>query len=203
MAEHQTASFQDSMPDRHSERNIHPHINGSDMFGCGRRHSHHIHIKCLAGRCFYQLRQLRSIRRSRNTDAKKTLVNAFISSRVDYCNSVFNGAGAVHLHPIQSVLNASARLIVKKRKFDQITATIRDELHWLPVQQRLDYKLCNFIYKCFHHSAPSYLSSVCIRDCEIEGRRTLRSAARGDQVVLRTNNKTYGRRCFAVAGPSV
>ena len=117
-----------------------------------------LHIKRLAGRCFYQLRQLRSIRRSLNTDATKTLVNALISSRVDYCNSVFNGTGAVHLRPIQSVLKAFAHLIVKKRKFDQITATIRDELHWLPVQQRLDYKLCNFIYKCFHHSASSYLS---------------------------------------------
>ena len=50
-----------------------------------------------AGRCFYQLRQLRSIRRSLNTDATKTPVNAFISSRVYYCNSVFNGTGAVHI----------------------------------------------------------------------------------------------------------
>ena len=53
-----------------------------------------LHIKRFAGRCFYQLRQLRSIRRSLGNDATKTLVNAFISSRVDYCNSVFNGTGA-------------------------------------------------------------------------------------------------------------
>ena len=96
-----------------------------------------LHIKRLAGRCFNQLRQLRSIRRSFNTDAMKTLVNTFIASRVDCCNSVFNGIGAVHLRPIQSVLNASARLIVKKRKYDQITAAIRDELNWLPVQKDL------------------------------------------------------------------
>ena len=101
----------------------------------------------------------------------------------------FNGTGAVHLRPIQSVFNASARLIVKKRKFDQITATIRDELHWLPVQQRLDYKLCNFIYKCLHHSALLYLSSMCIRVGEIEGHRHLRSAACGHVVVLRTTIK--------------
>ena len=132
----------------------------------------------------------------------KTLLNEFISRRVDYCNSVFNGTDAVHLRPIQSVLNESARLIVKKRKFDQITATIRDELHWLPVQQRIDYKLCNLIYKCLQHSAQSYVSSVCIRVGEIKG-RLHRSAARGDLLVLRTNNKTYESRCFAVAGPSV
>ena len=156
-----------------------------------------LHIKRLTGRCFYQLRQLRSIRRSLNTDATKTLVTAFITSRVYYYSSVFNGTGAVHIRPIQSV-----RLIVKNRKYDQITATIRNEMYWLPVQQRIDHKLCNFIYKCLHQSAPSYTSSVCIRVCEIEGRRHLRSA-RGDLVVPRTNNKTHGPRSFAVAGQSV
>ena len=107
-----------------------------------------LHIKRLAERCFYHLRQLHSIRWSLNTDATNTLVNAFITGRVDYCNSVFNGTGEVHLHTIQSVFNASACLIAKKRKYDQIMVTNRDELHWLPVQQRLDYKLYIFIYKC-------------------------------------------------------
>ena len=116
--------------------------------------------------------------------------------------SFFNGTGAVHRHPIQSVLNASARLIVKKWKYDQITATIRDEQHWLQVQQRLDYKLYNFIYKCLQQSAPSNISSVCIR-VEIKGRRHLRSATRGDLFVVRPNNKKYGPHSFAVAGSSV
>ena len=113
--------------------------------------------------------------------------------------SVVNGTGAVHHRPIQSVLNASAGLIVKRRKYDQIMATIQDELHWPPVQQRLDYKLCNFIYKCLHQSAPAYISSVCTRVGEIEGRRHLCSAARCDLVVQWTNNRTYGPCSFAVA----
>jgi len=40
----------------------------------------------------------------------------------------------VYLRPLQSVLNAAARLITDKRKFDRITSTIRDDLHWLPVR---------------------------------------------------------------------
>ena len=179
---HQTAPYQDWVPDHHSEKNFHPHVNGSDMSGFGHR-------------------QWTKVCPSLNTDATKTPVNAFITSRADYWNSVFNGTGAVNFRPMQSVLNASARLIVKKRKYDQISATNRDELHWLPVQQRIDYKPCNFIYKCLHHSVPSYLLSVCIRVDEIEFRRHFRSAARRDRVVLRTN--TYRPRCFAVAGPSV
>ena len=133
------------------------------------------HIKRLSGRCFYQLRQLRSIRRSLNISSTKTLVNAFVASRVDYCNSVFSGTGAVHLRPIQSVINVAARLVVRKRKYDKITSTIRDDLHWLPVWQRLEYKICVLVYKCLHRSAPSYLSSMCANVGTIEGRRHLRS----------------------------
>ena len=92
------------------------------------------HIKRLAEKCFYHLCQMRSVRRSLSVDAAKTLVNAFITSRIDYCNSVFSRVAVIHLRPLQSVLNAAAQLIVKKRKYDLITVTIRDVLHWLPIQ---------------------------------------------------------------------
>ena len=87
---------------------------------------------------FYQLRQLRSIRRSLSTDAAKTLVHSLISSRVDYCNSIFYGATNIVVRRLQSVLNAAARLISNKRKFDHITPRLRDQLHWLPISQRID-----------------------------------------------------------------
>jgi len=67
-------------------------------------------VKKLAGSCFYHLRQHRSVRRSVTTDAAKTPVHALMSSRVDYCNSVLHGVCKVHLRPLQSVLNAAARL---------------------------------------------------------------------------------------------
>ena len=61
-----------------------------------------LHIKRLNGRCFYHLRQLRSIQRSLDTDATNTLVSALITSHVDYCNSLFNVIGTVHRRLIQS-----------------------------------------------------------------------------------------------------
>jgi len=57
------------------------------------------------------------------------LAHAFISSRVDYCSSILYQAAAIHLRPLQLMLNAAARLVVKKRKWDNITPTIRDNLH--------------------------------------------------------------------------
>ena len=89
--------------------------------------------------CFFQLRQLRSIRRSLTMEsltmeATKTLVHSLVSSRVNYCNNIFYGATNAVLRRLQSVLNAAARLITNTRKFDHITPVLRDQLHWLPIR---------------------------------------------------------------------
>ena len=97
------------------------------------------------------------------TDAVKTLVHALISSRVDYCNSVVYGVCEVHLRPLQSALNAAARLVTGKRMLDHIASTMCDDLHWLPVRQRILFKLCTLVSKCLRRTAPSYLSDMLSR----------------------------------------
>ena len=67
-----------------------------------------------------------------------------------------------HLHPLQSLLNASAPLITVKRKFDHITSIICEDLHWLPVRQLILYKLCTLVCKCLHRAALCYLIDLCI-----------------------------------------
>ena len=121
------------------------------------------HTKRVAARCFYKLRQLRTIRHSLSADNARMLVHALVSTQVDYCNSILYQVAAVHLRPLQSVLNAAARLIVMKQKYDHITPTLRDDLHWLPVKRRIEYKLILilFVFKCRHQMAPSYLSMMC------------------------------------------
>ena len=156
------------------------------------------HIRRLAGRCFYQLRQLRSVRSALTLDAFKTVVHAFVSSRVDYCNSVFSLARAKHL--LQSVLNAAARVISRRKKYDHITDVVRDQLHWLPVTERLEYKLCSLVYECLHQSDPLYLSEMCNFVSDLPGRRHQRSAAHSNLVELRTLTPTYGPRSFAACG---
>jgi len=61
--------------------------------------------------CFYQLRQLHSVRRSLTIDAQHTLVSAFIASRVDYCNAVLYVSLQKSPRRLQMVLNAAARLV--------------------------------------------------------------------------------------------
>ena len=121
---------------------------------------------------------------------------------IDYCNSVFSRVAVTHLRPLQSVLNAAARLIVKKRKYDPITATIRDVLHWLPIQQKIEFKLCDLVYKAMHHTASVYVMELCIPVSIHQGSANLRSATHGDLSVAANKGATYGRRSFAVSSPT-
>ena len=100
------------------------------------------HTRQLSRNRFFQLRQLWSVRRLLTKDAAKTLVHASLLSRIDYCNSVLTRACAVHLRPLQSVLHSAARLILRIRKYDHISTAIREELHWLPGLQRIQFKTC-------------------------------------------------------------
>jgi len=130
------------------------------------------------------------------------MVHSFVVARCDYCNSVYYGASAVHIRPLQNVLNAAARL-VRKGKYDSITTDLRDVLHWLPVQQRTEYKVSLLIYKCLHQAAPLYLTEMCVPVSEIQRRHGLRSAVRGDLEVPRCNLARYGQRSFYVSGTSL
>ena len=144
------------------------------------------HVTSVVRRCFYHLRQLRTVRKSLTTEAAKTVVHALIASRIDYCNSVFYRISAANLQALQSVLNASARLVMRKRKFDHVTSTLHDDLHWLPVRQQIIYKICIIVYKCIHGTAPSYLTELCTPVAASTGRRHLRSAAHSDLLVPKT-----------------
>ena len=92
--------------------------------------------------------------------AVKTLVHAFISSRLDYCNQLFVGVTGRLLDKLQSLQNAAARLVTGTRKFDHITPVMR-ELHWLPVRQRIRFKTAVLVFKCFHGLSLAYLCEYC------------------------------------------
>jgi len=160
-----------------------------------------LHVQSLARRCFYHLRQLRSVRRSLTTDSAKTLVHALIASHLDYCNSVLYQINTTATKTLQSVLHSAARLLMWKRMFDGITTTLRDDLHWLPVPERIVFKLCLSIFKCHHQTAPEYLRELCVPVTASTSRRHLRSAARGDLQVLACRTSTYRPRSFAACAP--
>ena len=137
------------------------------------------HINKLVQSCFYSLRQNRSNRRSLTFDAARKSICSMIHSRVDYCNNLFAGQPAQSIDRLQSILIASARLACGLHKYDHITPTLRDRLHWLPMQQRITYKLCLLTVKGIQGDAPPYIVELCKCVNPIESRCRLRSAAGG------------------------
>jgi len=98
---------------------------------------------------------------------------------------------------LQSVLHSAAQLIMWKRKFDRITPTLRDDLHWLPVPERIVFKLCSIIFKCGHQTTPEYLHELCVPIAAGASHRHLRSTARGNLQVLACRTSTFAPRSFA------
>ena len=110
-------------------------------------------MAALSRSCFFQLRQLRSIKQSLSLEATTKFLHAFISSRLDYCNSLLAGVSGQLLHRLQVMQNATARLVTGATKYDLMTPVLRS-LHWLPVQQRIAFKTAVTVYKCLNGLAP-------------------------------------------------
>ena len=136
------------------------------------------YVNQLVSRCFYQLRRIKTSVRALPTDAAKAVVNSFVVSRIDYCNSLLAGAPQYQLDRLQAVMNTAARLIYGVGKFVRIQHLISDRLHWLPVHKRVQFKLCLLAYKAVHGLAPHYLADMCRPVSSVDARRRLRSAAR-------------------------
>ena len=100
-------------------------------------------------------------------------------------------------------MNAAARVVVDAGKYEHITPALRDVLHWLPVPQRIEYKMSLLTFSCMRGIGPSYFRDVCVPVSTIPGRANLRSADRGDLVVPRTTTSTFGRRSFTFVAPVI
>jgi len=153
---------------------------------------------------FHWLRQLRRVRRSLDDGSAATLVHTFVTSRVDYCNALYAGAPKTVTDKLQRVLNAAARVVSDTRKFDHgLTTHLHDELHWMDVPERVTYKLGVMMYRCLRGLAPRYLADQFTPASDVPSRLHLRSANRHQLIVPRCRLNTYGRRAFAIAGPTV
>ena len=135
------------------------------------------HINYLVRTCFYHLRRIKHIRRFISTKTAVLIINSFVISRVDYCNSLLAGLPNCHLHRIQLVLNAAARLLYRGQKKDHITPLLRDKLHWLPIAARIQFKVCLLTYKSLHGLAPQYIADFLKPVASVSRRSTLRSAS--------------------------
>ena len=100
----------------------------------------HKNITKTCASCYFHLRNISSIRDSLTDDATIQLVHAFVSSRIDYCNSLLYGIPEYAIKKLQRVQNLAARVVTRSSKYSSITPTLK-KLHWLPVKYRIIFKV--------------------------------------------------------------
>ena len=105
-----------------------------------------MHVTKTCSAAFFHLHNIRQIRKFLSHEATETLIHAFVTSKVDYCNSLLYGLPAYQIAKLQRVQNAAARLIFKDSSFCHITPLLR-QLHWLPVHYRIIFKILLIAFK--------------------------------------------------------
>ena len=107
---------------------------------------------------FYHIRNISRTRPCLSIDSTKTLVHVLVMSRWDHCNSLLYGLPDYLIQRLRYVMNAAAKVITCKQKLDHVTPLLI-ELHWLPVRQRIIFKILLYTFKALHGAAPTYLTS--------------------------------------------
>ena len=155
------------------------------------------HINNISRSGSLSLHELSKIRKFLSQKDTERVVHAFISSKLDYCNGLFYGLPSSEIQKLQRLQNAAARLITRTKKFDHITPVLIN-LHWLPIEHRVIFKLLLFTYKALHGLAPDYLANLLTFYKPV---RTLRSSRSINLFVPRSRTSTYGDRSFACVSP--
>ncbi len=158
----------------------------------------HKHISSISKTAFYHLRNISKVRSLLSQSDSEKLVHAFISSRLDYCNGLFAGLAKQTLNKLQLIQNAAARVLTRTRRCEHITPVLIS-LHWLPVKQRIDFKILLIVFKAMNGLAPSYVADML---SEYTPDRPLRSSNKGLLTIPRINTKS-AHGAFSHYGPTL
>jgi hypothetical protein len=156
-------------------------------------------VNTICKSCYYHLRNIGAIRQYITTDACRTLVQATVTSRLDYANSLLYGIPQTLIGRLQRLQNSAARLVARTRRREHITPVL-SSLHWLPVEYRIKFKVLVFTYKAVAKTAPPY---ICDLVQQHRPKRALRSSSRSLLSVPQTRTVTYGKRCFKTAAATL
>ena len=123
---------------------------------------------------------------------KCTLLTSLVLSKIDYCNCLYYGVNSSLINKLQVVENSAARLVFDKRKFDHSSGLLY-ELHWLPVKERITYKINLLIHKTLYHLSPN----------DIQDMITIHSTRTFNLKGNYRSTSSYGDRAITVYAPQV
>ena len=158
-----------------------------------------------------------NLHRSANFHAHSLSIRCFctylVSNRFAVClfglseSGQCNASTAHGCHYYCSLLSlygtqTAAWVITNSGKLERhLSYSLRQELHWLDVPERIQFRVAATVYRCLHNMAPQYLSEMCMPIATSARHQGLRTATSSDLVIPRVRRTTFGSRAFSVAGP--
>jgi hypothetical protein len=155
------------------------------------------HINNLCKSAWLHLRQIGMIRKHLDQASTERIIHAFVTSKLDYQNGLLYGLPACKIEKLQRIQNAAARVIARTKKFEHISPILK-QLHWLPIHQRIVFKVLLFVFKALNNLAPIYLTELLE---PLTHSRTLRSSTMNLLKCPKSNTCSFGDRSFSHAGP--
>ena len=160
------------------------------------------HVIKICQTAYFELKRISSIRSFLTEDATKTLVTSYILSRLDYCNCLLMGTPNSVIQPLQKIQNFAARLVLLAPRHHHSTPLL-EKLHWLPISERIKYKVACMCFIAVSGSGPAYFSEllhVYTPSC------TLRSSSDTRMLEIqqyKRKTKTHGFRAFSCFGSHI
>ena len=151
------------------------------------------HIGTVCRTVSYHIGNVSKICKFLSPAACELLIHSLVSSRLDYANSLLYGAPDTQLNRLQRMLHIAARIVTRTPSSHHIKKVLI-LLHWLPVKQRITYKILLMTFKALNNIGPNYLKVLLNPSVPS---RSLRSSSKNLMVVPKTNTKTFGNRAFS------
>ena len=155
------------------------------------------HISSICRAAYFQLRNIGHLKRYLDKKSLECVVHAFITTQLDYCNSLLCGLPTSQIRRLQAIQNTAARILTGTKKFDSITPVLR-ALHWLPVHQRMQFKTLTLVFKALNDMAPTYLQELIV---PYSPSRALRSTNQKLLQIPKTQSNLVKSRAFSFNGP--
>ena len=117
------------------------------------------HVRNICKTCFIQICDLRQVRKHLTDAAAILAANVLVTSRLDYCNSLFRSLSSLNMRKLQCIQNTLARIVTNCNKYTRESPILK-RLHWLPVEFRCIFKTVTLVYKFLHNGHPSYFGPL-------------------------------------------